>query len=165
VSSTPAEVRCTRYTINVIKLVSHLRQVGGFLRFSQLYRGGQCFWWRKLEDPEETIDLPHVTDKLYHIFLYTSLWSRFYGCWLRTCEKYFFILFPQLIILFPQERYVVPTTYYFVPTTLLSCSRNILFCSVNISYCSLNILLLILISYPLQQRQPILSGQISNVLR
>ena len=68
------------------------------------------------------------------------------------------ILFSQLIILFPQERYVVPTTYYFVPTTLLSCSLNILFCSHNkhVSYCSLNILLLILISYPPQQRPPIL---------
>ena len=33
----------------------------------QLYRGGQFYWWRKLEYPENTIDLPQVTDKLYHI--------------------------------------------------------------------------------------------------
>ena len=43
----------------------------------QLYRDGKFYRWWKPEDPEKTIDLSQVTDKLYYIMLYISLWSRF----------------------------------------------------------------------------------------
>jgi len=33
----------------------------------QLYRDGQFYWWRIPEYPVKTIDLPQVTDKLYHM--------------------------------------------------------------------------------------------------
>ena len=43
----------------------------------QLYRGCQFYWWWKPKDSEKPTNLSQVTDKIYHIMLHTSHWSRF----------------------------------------------------------------------------------------
>jgi hypothetical protein len=70
----PPSARCNFFKCTPPNLKSWIHPWYGLglwcLTILQLYRGGQFYWWRKLEDTEKTTDLSQVTDKLFHLMLY-----------------------------------------------------------------------------------------------
>ena len=66
---------CTpRSVVRLVNIFIFLTYCGGLWCsmpfFNNISVISQFYWWRKPENPEQTTNLPEVSDKLYHIMLY-----------------------------------------------------------------------------------------------
>ena len=64
------QIKQNVFFLSKCKYLFRVGQGQGVLAIFQLYRGGQFYWWKKPEYPENTTDMTQAADKLYHIMLY-----------------------------------------------------------------------------------------------
>ena len=79
----------------------------------QLYRGGQFYWRRKLDDPVKTIYLPQVTDKLYHTMLHLAhlawadLSSQLISLYINLVSSRWHLFSGRSCVMLPCNTYVI----------------------------------------------------------
>jgi hypothetical protein len=65
------------FTLTVINSIVTTYIFVGLVEFNATFNNILAILWRSALLVEKTTDLSPVTDKFYHIMLYTTLWSRF----------------------------------------------------------------------------------------